>query len=378
MSGNCADVDGCTLNEAEGLGIFHNKGWRYNPATSSYDLIANDKVNAWSGFWGAVLENASGLQPKLLMPLDCHITNCRNDQAVKVTTNSPRSSQNPCFSPDGQFIAFTRFLGGYNAGASEIVKMKIDGTNEQVIVSAANSGNVNVPYGCWVGDKIVFTSDRAGMADEIWIVGSDGSNLEQITTHSEANGVYYIEAGFNPQNANQIVFEYVTGENDNTAIHQIGFLDVITHQITLLTNASGAFDDRLPSWSHDGSKIFYQRNNFGQGIGWKVYVSDINIIGTNASLSNTKLINHGDSEYTDCSWSFNDAHVICSIPFGGSVVPNIWMFPLDESLAPIQKTLNTFYEDGAPSQSHDGNNIAFESHYGDSEEEPSEIWVLSN
>jgi Tol biopolymer transport system component len=52
------------------------------------------------------------------------------------------------------------------------------------------------------------------------------------------------------------------------------------------------------------------------------------------------------------------------------------MFPLDSSLAPVQKTFNRTYEDGAPSQSHDGKYIAFESHYGDSEEEPSEIWII--
>ena len=55
---------------------------------------------------------------------------------------------------------------------------------------------------------------------------------------------------------------------------------------------------------------------------------------------------------------------------------NVWMFPIDESLDPIRKTFSAFHEDGAPSQSHDGTKIAFESHLGQDEEEPSEIWII--
>ncbi len=297
----------------------------------------------------------------------------RNDNAVKITNFSPRSSQNPCFSPDGQYIIFTRFLKGYNSGASEIVKIKADGSDEKIIVPANNSNNVNVPFGSWVGNMICFASDRAGLADEIWIVNDDGSNMQQKTTHSEAGGVYYIEPVFNPQNTNQIIFEYVTGENDKTAIHQIAFLNVVTGNVTLLTD--GTFDDRLPSWSNDGSRILFQRKNYNQEKGWRLYVANIK---TNQSISidSIELIYFGESEYTDCSWNFNDEYILCSSPFGGNDMPNIWLFPLNPYGSPIRKTNTNTNEDGAPSQSHNGNRIAFESHYGDSEDEPSEIWII--
>jgi hypothetical protein len=68
-SGHCADANGCTLKEAETLGIFHHQGWHYNPVTGQYDLIDGGNLNIWNGFWGAVLDHASGLSPKLLMPL---------------------------------------------------------------------------------------------------------------------------------------------------------------------------------------------------------------------------------------------------------------------------------------------------------------------
>lgn len=301
------------------------------------------------------------------------ISEQRDDNAVKITNSSPQSSQNPCFSPDGQQLIFTRFLDGYNAGASEIVKINTDGSGEQIVVAASNSNNVIVPFGSWVDNKICFTSDRAGLADEVWVVNDDGSNLQQITTHSEAGGIYYIEAVFNPQNTNQIVFEYVTGENDETAIHQIAYLDVTTGNTTLLTN--GTFDDRLPSWSNDGSRILFQRKNYSQDSGWKVYVANIETI-TTPSINSLELIYFGVSEYTDCSWGYNDSYILSSSPFDGITTPNIWLFPLNSSESPIRKTFTSTNEDGAPSQSHDGNKIAFESHYGDSEEVPSEIWII--
>lgn len=297
----------------------------------------------------------------------------RDDNAVKITDSYPRSCQNPVFSPDGQYIIYTRFLNGYNLSPSEIVKIKIDGSEERILVSSANSGNVNVPFGSWVDDRICFASDRAGMADEIWIVNDDGSNLRQITTHSDNEGVYYIEPVFNPQNNDQIVFEYVEGENDITAIHKIAYLDVITGEIKLITD--GSFDDRLPSWSNDGSKILFQRNKYGQDEGWSIYIADIDFSKAEC-LQNIKELSSGISDNTDCSWSYNDKYILSSSNYGDLEVPNIWLFPLDYTLSPVRKTFNKLYEDGAPSQSHDGKMIAFESHYGETEEQSSEIWII--
>ena len=298
----------------------------------------------------------------------------RNDSAVKITHNYPKSSQNPCFSPDGKFIIYTRFLNGYNIGPSEIVKINIDGSGEQIVVPTTGSDNVSVPFGAWVGNKICFASDRGGESEEIWLVDDNGDNLQQITTHSEDNAVYYIEPVFNPKNNNQIVFEYVKGEDDRTAIHKIAFLDVITQKITLLTD--GTYDDRLPSWSNDGTQILFQRNEYGADEGWEIQTADITV-APHPKLSNFKLISFGEADYTDCSWSYDDKYILSSSSYGELDVPNIWMFPTDLSLTPLQKSFNPTNEEGAPTASHDGKSIAFESHNGESEEEPSEIWILN-
>ena len=301
--------------------------------------------------------------------------NIRADKAIKITNSYPKSSQNACFSPNGEYILYTRFLNGYNKGPSELVKVRADGSDEQIIVSSNDSDSVNVPFGAWVDNKICFASDRGGASEEIWIVDDDGVNLQQITTHSENNEIYYIEPVFNPKDTNQIVFEYVKGEDDKTAIHRIAFLDVGTQEIILLTD--GTYDDRLPSWSNDGSKILFQRKGYPEEERWKIVTADINTAGS-IILDNFKSISSEGTDYTDCSWSYDDKYILSSTNYNGLAVPNIWMFPLDSSLIPIQISFSKESEDGAPSQSRDGQNIAFESHYGDSEESPSEIWIINN
>jgi TolB protein len=135
------------------------------------------------------------------------------------------------------------------------------------------------------------------------------------------------------------------------------------------------YDDRLPSWSNDGTQILFQRNEYGADEGWEIQTADITV-APHATLSNFKLISFGEADYTDCSWSHDDKYILSSSNYGGLNVPNIWMFPTDLSLTPLQKSFNQTNEEGAPTASHDGKSIAFESHNGESEEEPSEIWIV--
>ncbi len=67
-SGVCADSDGCTLDEAEAATVVHNVIWHYNQM--SYNTLSGQSlINPWSGFWLPTLNNANGLNPKLLVPL---------------------------------------------------------------------------------------------------------------------------------------------------------------------------------------------------------------------------------------------------------------------------------------------------------------------
>ena len=154
-------------------------------------------------------------------------------------------------------------------------------------------------------------------------------------------------------------------------------MEYATAQVRLLT--STAYDDRLPSWSHDGKTILFQRNEYGQDEGWKVvYAKIYRDIGSLGTLKTLKAKTGNITDFTDCSWSYDDSHILSSSPPSARSVPNIWSFPLNAALHPVQITNTEYYEDGAASQSHDGTRTAFESHYGDSEEQSSEIWIIAN
>src|SRR5262249_34001860 len=49
----------------------------------------------------------------------------RNDGAQRLTSPATASDQNPCFSPDGSSLIFTRFEGGYNLGPAHIYRLDL-------------------------------------------------------------------------------------------------------------------------------------------------------------------------------------------------------------------------------------------------------------
>ena len=66
---NCGDPNGCTLNEANVDGIFNNELFVYQTHAVGYARLAEgDNLDKWMGFWGAALKNATGLNPRLLIP----------------------------------------------------------------------------------------------------------------------------------------------------------------------------------------------------------------------------------------------------------------------------------------------------------------------
>jgi len=61
---------GCTLEEAKEVGILHNQFWHSDGHSAYTQLEGGHLVKPWYGFWAATLDQADGLDPKLLI--------CRN------------------------------------------------------------------------------------------------------------------------------------------------------------------------------------------------------------------------------------------------------------------------------------------------------------
>lgn len=300
----------------------------------------------------------------------------RNDNAAQLTfTDGIVSSQNPAFSPDGQYILFTRFLNGYNEPPSQLVKININTGIEEIIISASTGvEHISVPGPVWINGKITWSSDLPGNANEIYRADEDGITNREHTTHAEADG-YYIEPVFNPLNNDKVIFEYVISDS---APHQIAIaeFDKANNPVTILTNNS-LNDDRLPSWSFDGTSILFQRANAGQE-NWQIYTAPITLGNPPTLGTITKLKQPENSANCDNSWFLNNNYILSSSDYEDDyniTMPNIFAFPVAGG-DPIRITITSTNEDGAPSCSHDGLWIAFESHYGQDEDTPSDIWII--
>ncbi len=295
----------------------------------------------------------------------------RNDNALRLTySDGSCSNQNPAFSPDGKYIIFTRFLNGYNIGPSQIIKLCLSNLTETILFSSEDSDNVNVPGPCWINNKICWSSDRAGESDEIYIADDTGINISQITEHPESIG-YYIEPIFNPTNINQIIFEY--GPSD-TNPHRISLVELDkNNKVTYLTDGI-LYDDRLPNWSFDGKTILFQRANISND-NWGIYIANLDFSEEDPKLVNISKIDQPNSHNTDNSWYIDNKSILSSSDYN-IPIPNIYMFSLNGE-DPLRITNSNTNEDGAPSSSPDGKMIAFESHIGQDEETPSDIWIIN-
>ncbi len=291
----------------------------------------------------------------------------RVDGALRITNCYPRSCQNPVFSPDSSQIIFTRFLNGYNKGPSELVKINLE-TGEEKIIIKADGDSVNVPYGSWIGNKIIFASDLID-SDEIVIANDDGTAVTKVTNTKDRS--LKIEPVFNPKDTTNVVFEEVPSDGKG---HKIKLVDVFSKKEFYLTNDS-KYDDRLPSWSADGKKILWQRTEIGKD-NWKIYTADIIFPIASQSLvtipyfEHIKTISSGPDD-TDNSWTW-DGNILSSRSGDGNI-PNIFLFVNGK----WQRITKSDKEDGAPSQSPDKKWTGFESHISD-ENSQSNIWVINN
>ncbi len=305
----------------------------------------------------------------------------RADGAAKIFPSasdgaSSASLQNACWSPDGQSLIVTRFKDSYNQGPSDLVRFYLPTHQSRVIAGDDEHTYVNAPGRCWdsTTDRIVFSSDRGDTGlDEIWTVLDDGTELRQVT--HRVDGHRATEPVFSPDGS-QIAFEVDRG-NDDAADELLGQLFVIKADGSglqaVISPASLATDDRLPSWSADGRLLFQRRVRTIDGWSdWDIFVVERAADGSWSQPRNVTQSSQG--EETDASWSPDSQAVVTSSDYGGLTQPNIFRFPVSGG-EPMRLTTSPDREDGAPSISPDGQWLAFESHRSANEQSPTDIWL---
>ncbi len=298
----------------------------------------------------------------------------RSDGARQLTEGIGQTSfQNACFSPNSQQLVFTRWRDGYNKGPADLVIRDVAAGTDRILLADNDSANVNVPFGCWRGNRIVFASDRGGRSvDEIWTIEPDGTNLRQLTNHT--NPISFIEPVFSPD-GQRITFEAdQQSDRADESLGQIFILEADGGNPQQLTG-SATSDDRLPSWSADGKILFQRRERLADDSwgDWDVMV--VTPVSPTQWSVPENYTAQSPAEETDNSWSPDAQFIIASSDYGGLAQPNIFAFPVDGG-APIRLTRSSEHEDGAASISPDGQWLVFESHRTSDEDSPSDLWLM--
>lgn len=170
--------------------------------------------------------------------------NANGDSLRNLTENAARD-QNPCWSPDGEFIAFASDRSGN--GQTDIYVMKSDDSDAQNPRRLTTHDSLDGwPNWSPDGSKIVFLSTRDGDY-EVWMMDSDGGNQVQLTNDNEDEDY----PAFSPL-SNMIA--YSKGDNPSQTLWIMDSSGLgVRSQIT-----TGNSDrDVKAAWSLDGTKLAF-------------------------------------------------------------------------------------------------------------------------
>ncbi len=271
-------------------------------------------------------------------------------QAGIVPISAAGSLQNPCFSPDGSKIVFTRFRNGYNTGLSDILLVDVGG-GTPVTLSTVAAQNVNLPGSCWdaATNRIVFTADPDS-GDQIYVVPAAGGAVRQVSHFTDKVAW---EPSFSPD-GQWIAFEAHSAANPDATPGTIWKIKTDGTSPTRLTFDGD--DDRQPNWSPRGDLIVFQ--SLRSGSPWNLYT-----IAPDGSGSNRVTTQPGDQ--TDASFTPDGRYVVYSSDANALDQAGLWAAPsVGGSSSPIRIGAGRTSYDGAPSVSRDGQWVVFETMKG--------------
>ena len=236
----------------------------------------------------------------------------------------------PSWSPDGRHIAFV----SDRAGNEEIYVMGSDGSNPRNLTD--HSDDDGSPSWSPDGRHIAFVSDRAGN-EEIYVMGSDGSNPRNLTDHSDDDG----SPSWSPDGRH---IAFVSDRAGNEEIYVMGSDGSNPRNLT-----DHSDDDGSPSWSPDGRHIAFVSDRAGN--------REIYVMGSDGS-NPRRLTDHSYSDW-DPSWSPDGRHIAFVSKRGRAGDEEIYVMGSDGSnprrLTSYWELNNVRYLSWSP----DGRHIAF-------------------
>lgn len=285
----------------------------------------------------------------------------RSDGAFPIPVTGLRGSlQNPCFSPDGGRLAFTRWPRRYNEGRAEVRVVAIAGGATRRI-SAPRTTSVNLPGSCWSAplDRIVFSAEVDG-PDAVWVAGPLGEGRREVVQRPRH---ITIEPSFSPD-GRWIVFESSVYDADGPG--SIWKVRVDGGGLARLTRGH---NDRQPNWSPAGDRIVLQRERGDDSF-------DLITIDPAGGSPRNVTRTRGPSE-TDVAWSPDGRRLVFSGGGPGVDVASLFVIGADGT-GPRRLTRAPGFYDGAPTWSPDGGTIVFESRRGEPDGSPgTRLWRIA-
>jgi serine/threonine protein kinase len=157
-------------------------------------------------------------------------------------TNDADQNNEPAFSPDGKFIAFSSNRDGFG----DIYLMEANGSNVKRLTD--KPGGSRTP--CWSpdGKHIAFTTDRDGNS-EIYMMDADGSNQVNLTNDSGFDA----DPAWSPDGT-KIAFVSRRGKMQGMRVF---IMDADGKNPQPITQRDNIFGNVYPAWSPDGKKLIY-------------------------------------------------------------------------------------------------------------------------
>jgi eukaryotic-like serine/threonine-protein kinase len=163
-------------------------------------------------------------------------------------TRDPLLAFGPALSPDGRFIAYTKFDGEH----AHIFTQRVEGGTPMNLTGDSESNNFSPAFSP-DGERIAFQSSRDGGG--IFLMGATGESVRRLT-----------DFGYHPSwspDGNEIVFctELVHNPNSRVGISELWIVNVNTGELRKIYDGDAVH----PQWSPNGRRIAYWAILSGEG-----------------------------------------------------------------------------------------------------------------
>ncbi|MYE89078.1 hypothetical protein F4X33_08810 [Candidatus Poribacteria bacterium] len=200
---------------------------------------------ATSPLWGQI-----ALHSKRTGTYQIYTMNADGSNQTQITFGEDRPAY-PIWSPNGQQIVFTRFVGGDANGNEEVFVMGADGTKQHNLSNHPRFDSL--PDWSPDGEQIVFVSGRnrnvhKEIGSNLFVMSPDGENIKQITHLKWAGAPRWSPDG------KRIAFE----TDDFEIERQVYVVDADGRKPWRVSSPKANTAMFLGGWSPDGKQILYR------------------------------------------------------------------------------------------------------------------------